>query len=1798
VAGEVLKQGAAEFTTEGLQTLVEQHARHWVETDGRSLLENPGAIDWREVIEALAAGALGGGAMGGGGQLLAGNPGADDLNTRIENAGARAVEQGGDALEAELAKAEAAAREAPRAAAEAQSRRRAEKSQVASDQPGAVDPAADILTAADLGVEVPEASAWGNTDRPKVQSWQPDTKGIENTAREAEAFGQQERSIRLRNLQRLYQRAARLLADGQEEAGLRMRDRANAIHAALIGSPAPEPGMQLPMVRTMEGTVEGSPPAVRPDAPVPADGIEIHGRRAPGKVSDARRRALPAPAVAGLLGNEGMIYGEAPPGRDAARETTRRAMEDPIPTGTDWRPGVDARLESEAMRRAHAEETKLEAIPGKDQYEGALDPDPELLPIVDKQGVNRLFASRYIRGAVEDLASRLSRNGGVSYIFDDQGKITGRTPSENPAWFQNGDLGSTGYIKATVRKALEGRELGTRQKRVIDELVAIADEQRIFGEQGPTWDNELVEAEYGDDVARMEAQGLAERRGRYDNRTGDLFADRVPAPSDSVEVSGVSSPPITLRAEISGLEAEWDGRRVPVRSLADARGKWIDFRETTNAGASALGNGVRIYLRGRPVARISYNGRVWDNYGKSISDEPASGQNGQSELFGERPATQLLADEQRVRDDRRSPGTDVPADTDDGLFSNRQRQIHLDDAARREDSPDTDRVEESTAPIDALDASRAEQARRRYDDRTGDLFAQLDELENARPYDDIETRPGTTGDQRVAGRDALAGLLRLLRSVARRSGASAAEVGPGGTVSVLGLRIARRFSEGRPAQLVGQEVSSPADLASLAQVYRDPRFETFRILLMRGSTVVGERALTSRLAAAVSFRDTGRIDELVADAVKRAGADGYYIMHNHPSGKSTPSMPDIRVTQLVAASVPGFRGHVVIDHNEYSVIDSAGEVSTVEAPEFAGVDFYADPAVPNDSLGRSIYTPEDAGRIARAVARDDQAVIITTAGGSEARVQVITSVPIRVLDHAKEADSGEQRRLLEAVLIMARNTGSGGNAFVVLPASVAQPRDYAFLRGRFARDVFSADGQPIDGAPEYGVGMPEGEVRTYVTDDDRRPRRPAGAAMVESGADQSSDGQVHEDTGDYPSDRLSVLHNLSADNLLFADQMGGLPVPSLAIVRDGMGMEGFGEITLIGDKALGDPSRQPTYDADAYTQRMPQPDYAAASRKKAEAVINQLRPWSEKYESAGRSTGFLWDATGHTQPREVVSNLIRSNGMKAWFINETMGITPNAPKRPKPLRDSHSAHPDVVAFFKSLPDKAFERGSNSEAAAQARKDLGAIYTRIIREEYADRSDIADLLIKQSVDPVTGEMYFGHYDRVHYDQRRVGELEVDSMRIEKALNFRLRGKEAKFHAWVSDKVMSLYGEPKIKVGGRKVPYTLSNIVDAMRAGRDAHGKEATMTFSDGMARAAASTRFTDLEWMRNAAQDALKGPEEVEAAREAAKAKLEEYRQAVIKHYAYSDTWSALDDSMAALADWARNRLRKSSRSAMREALRKKDFKGVPEDVIDLALEAGDAMLAAPVPYFEAKPQRAVGIGEFAGAVVPHNVDRKVLEVLERNGLTVERYRNTDREAQSRATDKLRRKLAKRGREVLFQRGESPVNAHSAETLHYAMDRAFPGVASALEAGGRLKVIKRSDIPASLRALNSITAWHGSPHRFDRFDMTRIGSGEGAQSFGHGLYFAEKRGIGRRYRDVLAQRIRAHFLLGDGTRLDQRGINDLYDKASGGVRDLLSSSKVRSSLLNGNRSRFLELVAERVEYHGKLADSYREKSRGQ
>jgi len=51
-------------------------------------------------------------------------------------------------------------------------------------------------------------------------------------------------------------------------------------------------------------------------------------------------------------------------------------------------------------------------------------------------------------------------------------------------------------------------------------------------------------------------------------------------------------------------------------------------------------------------------------------------------------------------------------------------------------------------------------------------------------------------------------------------------------------------------------------------------------------------------------------------------------------------------------------------------------------------------------------------------------------------------------------------------------------------------------------------------------------------------------------------------------------------------------------------------------------------------------------------------------------------------------------------------------------------------------------------------------------------------------------------------------------------------------------------------------------------------------------------------------------------------------------------------------------------------------------------------------------------------------------------------------------------------------------------------------------------------------LAGMTVFHGSPYKFDKFDMSKIGTGEGAQAYGHGLYLAEAKGVGTEYARAL------------------------------------------------------------------------------
>lgn len=50
----------------------------------------------------------------------------------------------------------------------------------------------------------------------------------------------------------------------------------------------------------------------------------------------------------------------------------------------------------------------------------------------------------------------------------------------------------------------------------------------------------------------------------------------------------------------------------------------------------------------------------------------------------------------------------------------------------------------------------------------------------------------------------------------------------------------------------------------------------------------------------------------------------------------------------------------------------------------------------------------------------------------------------------------------------------------------------------------------------------------------------------------------------------------------------------------------------------------------------------------------------------------------------------------------------------------------------------------------------------------------------------------------------------------------------------------------------------------------------------------------------------------------------------------------------------------------------------------------------------------------------------------------------------------------------------------------------------------------------------MTVWHGSPYKFKAFDASKIGTGEGAQAYGHGLYVAENPEVAKGYQKTLSK----------------------------------------------------------------------------
>lgn len=319
-------------------------------------------------------------------------------------------------------------------------------------------------------------------------------------------------------------------------------------------------------------------------------------------------------------------------------------------------------------------------------------------------------------------------------------------------------------------------------------------------------------------------------------------------------------------------------------------------------------------------------------------------------------------------------------------------------------------------------------------------------------FGDLETRPDAKPSVIKKGVDALEALAARReampsgqRSLFDEKPAAARPTNKGfplnwadqGRASLLANTMTRDFVERGATKLIDQKVSSPGDLAALAQVYRDPRFETFRMFYVKGDQIVHQTGITSRLPSMAKVVPDGMNGQQwaadVARTMKQYAADGYYMLHNHPSGNPDPSQADYNLTHSLSRRVAGFKGHVIIDTNTYTVINQEG--AKIERQDFGGYDPNKNPILAGPGYGQ-IRGIGDLARLGKTIQRPGYVTILGT--DTNMNVRVAIEFPKDMIDASTKLG---MLRATARIRRAAIATGAGGYMFAVgdIPAKSVIP---------------------------------------------------------------------------------------------------------------------------------------------------------------------------------------------------------------------------------------------------------------------------------------------------------------------------------------------------------------------------------------------------------------------------------------------------------------------------------------------------------------------------------------------------------------------------------------------------------------------------------------------------------------------------------------------------------------------------------------------------------------------------------------
>ena len=490
-------------------------------------------------------------------------------------------------------------------------------------------------------------------------------------------------------------------------------------------------------------------------------------------------------------------------------------------------------------------------------------------------------------------------------------------------------------------------------------------------------------------------------------------------------------------------------------------------------------------------------------------------------------------------------------------------------------------------------------------------------------------------------------------------------------------------------------------------------------------------------------------------------------------------------------------------------------------------------------------------------------------------------------------------------------------------------------------------------------------------------------------------------------EELIAIHNLSFDKLNKTLELGGLPMPSIAITKARQGHTKFGEVSLVFGKDTIDPegsSANTVYSGDAYTPTFPSIDYEL-NEKKAEALYARankvgavpmfnpviLSPLNIKDELKkwGGEAGLL----------ERFKN---DYGIKNFYLAETS--TPvSVVKSEKAIELDADEAKRFDSILKLIPDEIGQLGNMT--GREWNKLYGEQFKDAQKEAYRElNQSYTDEALSSLVDNVPAFRQIQIAQKIKRyaengatEVERFDDYEATNAEIDKRLD------ESKYNEWLKELFKGIVKSKGIRNnkdtftpnGNRRnfgilhYEYNLENIVKAMKE-EESQGKN---TFGGGNIRGAAAEKLGSVDEIKQKSS-VLQNMTEEEY--NASKREFDERFHELT--YSLAKEPTGFTDAAALLVEAI---VRNKTKSGIASYIKRegKGWTNYSDYIVNELLDLVNEIRSMPREYFEAKPRRVVDFNEIYTAVIPNNTPDDIRNKLNEygiNSLEYESGNNIDR----------------------------------------------------------------------------------------------------------------------------------------------------------------------------------------------------------